>query len=315
MTHRTRKTIVWLSAILVVFVFAALLWTAQYMLNYSLNPLRRTVPEGFDRAREHGPAAAQWIDSVQQNHLLRDTAIVVDGIKHHAVYMKADAPDAPTAVIVHGYHDLSQGMLHIGYLYQHDLGYNILLPDLYGHGSSTGDHVNMGWLDRLDVLRWVQLTDSLSGHKPIVLHGISMGAATVMCLSGEQLPPSVKAIVEDCGYTSVWDEFSHQLEQTFDLDEFPVLYASSALCKMRYGWTFGEASPLEMVKRCRLPMLFIHGDSDTFVPTEMVYTLHRAKPQPKQLWIAPGSKHARAYTDHPEQYTKVVESFLTKYVQ
>ena len=66
---------------------------------------------------------------------------------------------------------------------------------------------------------------------------------------------------------------------------------------MKYGWSFGEASPLKQVAKCRKPMLFIHGDNDTYVPTAMVYPLYEAKPQPKQLWIAPGSKHALSYRD------------------
>ena len=136
-----------------------------------------------------------------------------------------------------------------------------------------------------------------------------------MNVSGEQLPPYIRAIVEDCGYTSVWDEFSGELHEQFDLPQFPLLYTTSALCKLRYGWTFSEAAPVKQVAKSKVPMLFIHGDDDTFVPTAMVHKVYAAHPGPKQLWLAPGSAHARAYSDHPTDYTHQVQSFLNTTVR
>ena len=126
----------------------------------------------------------------------------------------------------------------------------------------------------------------------MVVHGISMGAATTMMVSGDvnqegNLMPFVKCFVEDCGYTSVWDEFRGELKGQFGLPAFPLLHTASLLCQLEYGWNFREASALKQVARCQLPMLFIHGESDTFVPTEMVYSLYKVKPGPKALWIAP----------------------------
>lgn len=110
--------------------------------------------------------------------------------------------------------------------------------------------------------------------------------------------------------TSVWDEFACQLREQFGLPPFPLMYTTSALCGAVNGWRFGEASPLAQVARCRRPMLFIHGDADRFVPTEMVYSLYAAKPGPKQLWIGRGSAHAMSYADHPVEYTRVVADFV-----
>ena len=118
----------------------------------------------------------------------------------------------------------------------------------------------MGWKDRLDILKWINVTKGIYGDSTeIVIHGISMGAATTMMVSGEQLPANVKCFVEDCGYTSVWDEFSKELKNQFGLPEFPLLDATSLLCKIKYGWSFKEASALNQVRKCHLPMFFIHG--------------------------------------------------------
>lgn len=300
---------------LVALAMLAVIAASCYMLHYALSPLHRSASEAYERLAERAPQVEPWLQQVRGQ--LRDTTIDFQGEPLHAIYLPADTTTANSAVLVHGYKDCAISMLHIGWLYQHQLGFNILLPDLSAHGQSTGDHIGMGWDERHEVEKWIDVATTMwpgdSVPPRVVLHGISMGAATVMSASGDSLPASVKVIVEDCGYTSVWDEFSGQMREQFGLSEFPILYTSSALCRLRYGWSFGEASPLKQVARCRLPMLFIHGGNDTFVPTEMVHRLYAAKPEPKQLWVAPGSEHARAFTDHAEEYERVLRQFLNTY--
>lgn len=232
------------------------------------------------------------------------------------MFASAAKPTDKTAVIVHGYTDNAIRMLMIGYLYNNDLNYNILLPDLQDNGLSEGPAIQMGWKDRLDVLNWMNIANDIFGKRTqMVVHGISMGAATTMMVSGEAQQPFVKCFVEDCGYTSVWDEFSFQLKDMFGLPEFPLMYTTSWLCNAKYGWNFQEASSLEQVKKCSLPMFFIHGDADTYVPTRMVYPLYEAKSEPKELWIVPGATHAMSYKDYPQEYTERVKKFVGKYIR
>ena len=203
--------------------------------------------------------------------------------------------------------------------------YNVLLPDLYGHGESEGDHIQMGWKDRWDVVRWSEVADEIFSkprgamqnmslkdtHTQQVLHGISMGAATVMAVSGEKTPDYVKCFVEDCGYSSVWDEFAAQLKDQFGLPSFPLMNTTSRLCQLKYGWSFAEAQQIEQVRKSTKPMLFIHGDKDDFVPYRMLQPLYEAKTKGKKaIFIAKGSIHAMAYRDQYEEYTKVVKEFL-----
>jgi len=141
-----------------------------------------------------------------------------------------------------------------------------------------------------------------------------MGGATTMMLSGEEMPEGIRDIrfIDDCGYTSVWDEFSNELKAQFNLPEFPLMFTTSLLCKLRYGWSFGEASALKQVSRSKYPMLFIHGDKDTFVRTEMVYALYKAKTGYKELWITEGTEHAFSYKDHRDAYVRRVKEFLAR---
>lgn len=289
-----------------------------YMLDYSLSPspARRDTAKALKALYRQMPDMRTWVDSLRGSRLLRDTFVTMpSGERHHALFLRADSAHGRTAVIVHGYKDYAVKFLYLGRMYHRDLGYNILLPDLHAHGLSEGGDIQMGWKERQDVRHWADVAerlfrDSVSPSR-LVVHGVSMGAATTMCLSGEQdLPAYIKGFVEDCGYTSVWDEFSLQLKEQFSLPEFPLMYTTSLLCRLRHGWTFGEASALRQVGKCLRPMLFIHGDADTFVPYQMLHRLYEAKPQPKWQWTARGTGHARAYFDHPAEYTEAVKEFL-----
>lgn len=289
-----------------------------YMLNYSLKPANRgkNIKASYEYMYKEYPYLKPWVDSLNHVSALKDTFIKADdGTRLHAYYIAARRPTAKTAVIVHGYTDNAIRMFMIGYLYNHNLNFNVLLPDLRDTGKSGGDYIQMGWLDRLDVMQWMHVANQIYGDSTqMAVHGISMGAATTMMLSGMPQPRFVKCFIEDCGYTSVWNEFSYQLKEEFGLPAFPLMYATSLLCQLKYGWNFKEASALKQVAKCYLPMLFIHGSADTYVPTWMVYELYDTKPVPKELWIVPNAAHAMSYKDDTKEYTAKVRQFVDKYI-
>lgn len=305
-----RKGFIWTIIALAVLFLVALTGGSFYMLDYSLasDPNRSDEDSVYNLLYTNYPDAEAWVDSLRRADALRDTTILMEGGYRHAYYINRGSNK--TALVVHGWRDQAIKFFYLAKMYERDLGYNVVMPDVYGHGRSQGDVVRMGWLDRLDMLQWLKAFRC----DTMVMHGVSMGAATTMMTAGEPMHSGIKDIrfIEDCGYTSVWDEFSGQLREQFSLPEFPLLYTSSLLCQMLYGWNFSEASALEQIKKVRQPMLLIHGASDSFVPTSMVYSLYDAKPQPKELWVAEGSEHARSYKDHREEYTRRVRDFLNK---
>ena len=314
-----QKKILWSIVAVVILAATVVVGGAFYLLRYSLRPdaaMASKNASSYEYMYAEYPFLLGWVDSLRARDALRDTTIVgQEGERLHALYAWAPEPTDRTAVIVHGYTDNAVRMLMIGYMYNHDLGFNILLPDLHYHGQSEGRAIRMGWRDRLDVLQWMEVAHAIfGGRTQMVVHGISMGAATTMMVSGEELPPYVRCFVEDCGYTSVWDEFSKELKEQFSLPAFPLLNVASGLCELKYGWNFREASALDQVARCDRPMLFIHGDADDYVPTWMVYPLYEAKPGEKELWIVPGAAHAVSYRDNREEYTRRVGEFVGKYV-
>ena len=236
-----------------------------------------------------------------------------DDLKLHAYEIINENPTDKWAIVVHGY--TSEGKLvsaKAKHLY--DMGYNVLVPDLRGHGTSEGDYIGMGWHDRLDVVNWIDTTIKENPNAKIVLHGTSMGAATVLMVSGEELPSNVKAIIADCGYTSAWDEFTYQLDALFGLKPFPVMQLSNIVTKIKSGYSLKDASALEQVKNSKTPILFIHGDEDDFVPYSMMEELYDATSSEKEMITIEGAGHDDSYLVNPTLYWNTITEFLNKYI-
>jgi len=257
--------------------------------------------------------SAAWLEKTGYEQV---TIQSVDGLKLTAYYIAASVPTTKTIILAHGYNSSGKDMADFAQFFYEDLGYNVLLPDTRGHGLSEGDYVGFGWPDRLDYLKWIDWTiEKVGQNAQIGLLGVSMGGATVMMVSGENLPAQVKAIIEDCGYTSVADELAYQLKQMFQLPAFPLVLSTSIITEIRDGYNFYESSALEQVKKAKVPMLFIHGDADTFVPTYMVNELYEnCGSKDKSLWIVPGAFHAMSFTVDPDGYETKISEFLSQYI-
>ena len=153
--------------ILLVILTGCMIGGSYYMLNFSLTPNARIRAKDADSYRylyANYPFLRPWVDSLNQVNALKDTFILnPEGIRLHAYYIAAPKPTPKTAVIVHGYTDNAISMFMIGYLYSHDLQFNILLPDLQHHGESEGPAIQMGWKDRLDVMQWMHVANQIKG--------------------------------------------------------------------------------------------------------------------------------------------------------
>ncbi len=236
-----------------------------------------------------------------------------DGLNLVADYYNVNSDSHKYAILVHGYSGNRTHMKTYG-LYYAEQNYNILMPDLRSHGDSEGTYIGMGWLDKADMLKWIDYIISMDPEAQIVLHGVSMGGATVLMTSGEDLPDNVKAIVDDCGYTSVWDIFADEMEYLFNLPEFPFLYSASFFANIRAGYDFKDASSIEQVRKTTLPIFFAHGSVDNFVHTDMVYELYDVCPTDKELYVVEGAGHGQAMYYDPDTYFDKVFSFIGKYV-
>ena len=238
-----------------------------------------------------------------------------DGLKLEGYYLEAAVPTNQTVIIAHGYASKAKYMAAYAKFFYETLNYNVLMPDARGHGASEGDYIGFGWPERKDYLQWIDyIIDRNGDDSTIALHGVSMGASTVLMTSGEKLPKQVKAIIADCGYTSAKDVLTYQLKRMYELPSFPILQSTSLLTKIRAGYSFEEASAIEQVKKNKLPILYIHGEEDTFVPVEMVHELYEATTSEKALYLVPEAEHGNAYDKNPELYENKIAKFLTDYM-
>ena len=305
-----------ISSILVILILG-LGFVGNYFYNLALNP---DTPKDivFGTPEEAEATSGQVLDSdiqwlLTESNYTDETLTSFDNLNLHAYKVLNQNDSNKWVITVHGY--TSEGINMSSYAKNYyDIGYNVLIPDLRSHGLSEGDYIGMGWDDRLDIIDWINTILEYNPNAEIVLHGVSMGAATVSMVSGEDLPSNVKAIVADCGYTSVWDEFAYQLDDLFSLPEFPILNVSSLVAKVRAGYFLGEASTLKQVAKSKTPILFIHGDEDDFVPYYMMEELYNATSSEKEMLTIKNAGHAKASEVDPETYWTTVSNFTSKYI-
>ena len=236
-----------------------------------------------------------------------------DGIRLMAYHFPAPMPSSRWAVLVHGY-AASATMAFPWARRFHEQGFHVLAVDCRAHGRSEGDSIGMGWPDRRDVAAWTRRISAFQPEARIVLYGVSMGGATVMMASGDPgLSPGVSCLVEDCGYTTVYAEFAYRMRRMFHLPAFPLLPMAGGICLIRNGYSFFGASSVRQLRRNRLPILFIHGEEDTFVPFAMVHKLYSAAPGEKDLYTVPGAGHGLSSAVDP-QYWPTVFAFIGKHM-
>ena len=218
-------------------------------------------------------------------------------------------------LMFHGYRGSGERDLCGGVQRCFRLGRNVLIVDQRGSGQSDGKVITFGINESRDLEAWIKyLIERFGDDVKIILTGISMGAATVMMTVGEKLPDNVKCAVEDCGYTSVWDEFSHQIVRMFHLPVFPYLYASQFCIKRHIDLDFKAASSVEALKKSKTPMLFVHGEADEFVPFEMVHKNYAAFTGEKDILTIPEADHALSVDTDPVKYFNKVWEFVGKYI-
>ena len=238
----------------------------------------------------------------------------VDGLNMKAWFLPAEKETKRFVICVHGYKcNGPDEFSHIMPFYHYELGYNYLLPDLTGHGRSEGKYIGFGSFDSKNILLWCNyLIDRFGEDIEIILHGISMGAATVMLCNEMDPPEQVKLIIEDCGYSSAYAQLNDTLKGVLGFSFPPLVKAASFLCKKRAGYSFDECDPLKNMYKAKNPILFIHGATDDFVPFEFGKQLYEACPVEKDyLWV-PDTIHAFSYYNAKDEYEAKIKSFLAQ---
>ena len=300
-------------------VTAAALAAADYACDYAIkrpDPAKKKNPETRETYIKRDEIRRQ------NNQRLYDldpedlTIKSVTGLNMKAWFLPAEKPTNRFVICVHGYKcNGPDEFSHMMPFYNYDLGYNYLLPDLTGHGRSEGEYIGFGSFDAKNILLWVDYLINRFGEDiEIILHGISMGAATVMNCNEMSPPDQVKLVIEDCGFINAESVMNNTLKDLIGFKFMPIVKLGSVFSKLKAGYFFSESDPLKNMDKAKNPVLFIHGEEDTYVPFEYGKMLYDACPVPKDyLWV-PNTVHAFSYYNAKDEYEEKVKEFIAKYM-
>ncbi len=304
--------------VLVLFIACTLL---VYQFLFKANILRKTSAESSDygieilrKVNEESKVYAQWF--LDQNpEEIEMTSF--DGLKLHAYFLPAPggAENASgSLVLMHGFHGSGLKDFAIVSKFYHQNNFNVLIPDQRTHGQSEGKFITFGVKERFDCHDWVLLLNKkLGSDRNVFLDGVSMGCATVLMACGTGLPENVKGVIADCGFTSPYEIMKHVITQNMHLPAFPIMPIANMLTKCLADFGLKEYSATRAMEGNTIPVLFVHGDADDFVPPYMTEQNYAACTAPKQLFMVSGAIHAMSYfTDTPKSQQVILE-FLEKY--
>ncbi len=250
----------------------------------------------------------EWLTWVDTEKLAVTTA---DGYQLIGQVFYQAGENHKWVLLLHGYTGWKEELYPIAYQY-YQRGYQIVCPDMRCSGESEGDFIGMGWTDRIDNQLWLDYILAQDAEAQIVIHGQSMGAACALMMTGEDLPEQVRAVVSDSAYTDVYAIFQKQIKEWFHLPGFPILDGANLVLQLRGGYNIKKASALNAVKESQVPILFIHGTEDAFIPVEMADELYQAANCEKEILLVDGAGHAQVQDKDPEMYYGTIFSFLDK---
>lgn len=328
MTHSDHRDIVRMSSIIAgtaTLATAGLLAaTADGMFRFAIDTQSRNsiFRKGIiapDRAEKmsvgEAREAGEWFEHAKQPLTLNN----YDGLRLHGWLFDPDcvspAPHA-YAICVHGYTGEPAEMAKWAHRYAR-LGFTVLAPAQRAHELSEGRYVGMGWLERNDLLSWIQLITDSDEEARILLYGGSMGASTVMSTVGDpRLPRNVVAGIAESGFASARDEFVDMAHSMFHLPRLAAaacVDVAGLICKHRAGYDFAEASCLRSLRHTVIPMLFIHGGADSLVsPRFLAMNYAACSSLDREKLLVPGANHMESSGKDPDLYWRTMEGFIRR---
>lgn len=305
---------VWIILILVVAAILFLLHFGYKLAFYYKDPLASPYEYTDDDQTRKCKEVLDNAIAEFENASYEDVTITSDdGLKLAGRYYHV-ADGAPLEIQCHGYKGNATRDFCGNWKIAREAGRNVLLIDERCHGKSEGHTITFGILERKDVMNWIQYAIQRFGNVPIMLSGVSMGAATVLMVSGMELPENVKAVIADCPYDAPANIIKKVLGKDMGMP-VGIVYPLIRLGGMLYGkFNLEASSPVESVKQSKVPILLIHGDDDRFVPYEMSCNIHAAAPDKIEFHTIHGAGHALNYVTAPEEYKEIVYAFTEKYL-
>ncbi len=303
------------AAVLVILLIAVLIFICRKLFEIGIVRGEREMlgDEGFKgQLKEHMDEIEKGLklyDSLEKEDVYIES---FDKLKLHGVYIKNG--DGKRLIIeAHGYRSGARHDFCAAMPYFYDKGFSFLLIDQRAHGKSEGEHITFGVHERVDLCDWVNFAvDKIDEDTEILLHGISMGATTVLMASVLGLPSNVKGIIADSGFTSPYDIFVRVLDHTYHAKPFPLLNIAGMIAEYKANFGFKDASAVDAMAENTLPVLFVHGEDDDFVPIEMSEASFEACTAEKSFVRVKGARHGCSYLVDKKACEDAMDSFLAK---
>lgn len=250
-------------------------------------------------------AGREWLESMPQESVFMQSH---DCLRLHARLIINPEHPRRFAILCHGYKATSGSMAVFARLFYEE-GFSVLIPDARAHAKSEGRYIGMGFIERKDILNWIQFLNDRFNTPYILLFGVSMGGATIMNTVGEDLPANVFCAIEDCGFSSVYDLFVEQL-RIRNIPPF-LLYPADPFCRILAGFSIiDRCHIIDSLSKCRIPMLFIHGTADTFVLPEHMERAFIACTSQKKCLRVMGAGHADSILADPDTYRAAIHRHI-----
>lgn len=257
-----------------------------------------------------------WFDEnvCEEHEIISET-----GEKLKGYLIKSQEPSDKYIFGAHGYRSNARIEFCLFAYYYVQMGLNVFVVDHKGAGQSEGEYIGFGHYESQDCMKWLEYMNETFGEDiQIGLHGVSMGCATVLKMSGnENLPQNVKFVVADCGYTSAGELFEAKLEK-FGVLKKPIVGVIDVINQHTTGYSYKQTSTKEAVSKMKIPALFVHGSEDELVPYTMSMENYNLCPMPtmdKELFIVQGSSHATNIVIDGEGYMQRVANYVQRYMK
>lgn len=290
--------------LIVALILLALIGAMGYLLS---DRALRIKQQSLEDARKWQEAHYDitWYDAMEK----RDYEVKsFDGYVLHAQLLPDPAAGDRYIILSHGYTDNRLGSLKYARMYL-ELGFNVIIYDLRGHGLNAPAYCTYSAREARDLDALVRDTRArYGGIRLLGLHGESLGAATTV--AALKYRPQVDFAVADCGFSEIGSILRAGL-RGMHLPGW-LLNVAGVFSKMRCGYAFSEMRPIDSLAGNEVPVLFIHGDADGFIPYSHSADMCRAAGDKGELRLIPGAKHAASIFTDPENYRKYVEDFIAK---
>lgn len=235
------------------------------------------------------------------------TVTSFDGLKLYGRLLEGNPKEV--VICVHGYRSCAENDYCDKIKIYQDRGSTILFVTDRAHGKSEGRYLGFSEYDRFDVAKWVDLINERYDNPKIYLHGVSMGGATVIHCANMHLK-NVCGIVDDCGFNSILGISKALVGDMYHLPYFPMGYFAWMWSLIITGISFNKSVGEKCVAEADVPIVFIHGKADVFVPPYMSENMYKACKSPKELHLIEGAGHAASYMMAEEEYTAAVNRLL-----